>query len=149
MIKNNSRKNYQVGYGKPPKEYQWKPGESGNPFGAPKKKKKPKIKPFPEALAKALSEPVKMHSGGEIVTVTLSEAIATKLAHDALKSPTKLSLEILKQLEKFGTFAIQAQQAEEQELEDQSFDTEEARRIIAEIKAEMGDFDEDDETSPA
>lgn len=27
--------NYKVGHGKPPKEHQWKPGESGNPKGPP------------------------------------------------------------------------------------------------------------------
>jgi len=28
---------YKVGWGKPPKEHQWKPGQSGNPKGSPKK----------------------------------------------------------------------------------------------------------------
>ena len=27
---------YEVGYGKPPKSRQWKPGQSGNPKGRPK-----------------------------------------------------------------------------------------------------------------
>ena len=31
-------KDYEVGYGRPPKEYQFKPGTSGNYKGRPKKK---------------------------------------------------------------------------------------------------------------
>ncbi|MDP9412852.1 MAG: DUF5681 domain-containing protein [Pseudomonadota bacterium] len=37
----NSKKNKQakpVGYGSPPEEHQWKPGQSGNPYGRPRKK---------------------------------------------------------------------------------------------------------------
>jgi hypothetical protein len=29
---------FKVGPGRPPKEYQWKPGQSGNPKGAPSQK---------------------------------------------------------------------------------------------------------------
>jgi len=32
-------KDYEVGYGKPPKHTQFKPGQSGNPLGRPKKKR--------------------------------------------------------------------------------------------------------------
>jgi Family of unknown function (DUF5681) len=34
-----SDQEYRVGPGRPPKEYQWKPGQSGNPKGAPRKPK--------------------------------------------------------------------------------------------------------------
>lgn len=34
--KNSSSGSYEVGHGKPPKEYQFKPGQSGNPKGRPK-----------------------------------------------------------------------------------------------------------------
>src|SRR3990167_6058308 len=34
--KKNSDAEYKVGRGNPPKEYQWKPGQSGNPGGRPK-----------------------------------------------------------------------------------------------------------------
>lgn len=30
------QRNYEVGFGKPPKEHQFKPGQSGNPAGSPK-----------------------------------------------------------------------------------------------------------------
>jgi Family of unknown function (DUF5681) len=34
-----SDQEYRVGPGRPPKEYRWKPGQSGNPKGAPRKPK--------------------------------------------------------------------------------------------------------------
>lgn len=36
MEKNNTDNKEKPGYGKPPKEFQWKPGQSGNPGGRPK-----------------------------------------------------------------------------------------------------------------
>lgn len=35
--KGPDERDYDVGYGKPPKEHQFKPGQSGNPTGRPKK----------------------------------------------------------------------------------------------------------------
>ena len=39
-----TRGEYKVGYGKPPREHRWKPGQSGNPEGRPKEEK-PAIEP--------------------------------------------------------------------------------------------------------
>ena len=36
MTDSNNDDEYQVGYGKPSREHQWKPGQSGNPRGRPK-----------------------------------------------------------------------------------------------------------------
>ena len=35
-MNNDSNSNHRVGYGRPPKEHQFQPGQSGNPFGRPK-----------------------------------------------------------------------------------------------------------------
>ena len=34
----DKRQDYKVGYSKPPKKHQFKPGQSGNPAGPPKRK---------------------------------------------------------------------------------------------------------------
>jgi hypothetical protein len=46
---------YKVGPGRPPKEYQFKPGQSGNPKG-PKRKPKPMAPDLKAALERALHE---------------------------------------------------------------------------------------------
>ena len=55
-------RNYEVGCGKPPKEYQFKPGQSGNPRGRPKAKKSGTM-----GFSELLNEPVKVTVGGVIV----------------------------------------------------------------------------------
>ncbi|MCB1462279.1 MAG: hypothetical protein KDJ90_07580 [Nitratireductor sp.] len=49
---------YEVGYAKPPKQHQFKPGHSGNPRGRPKGKKNLKTE-----LQEALSERVSVRTG--------------------------------------------------------------------------------------
>ncbi len=50
---------YEVGCGKPPKEHQFKPGQSGNPKGRP-----PKRKPKRIDAAAVLSEPLAVKNSG-------------------------------------------------------------------------------------
>ncbi len=50
---------YEVGCGKPPKEYQFKPGQSGNPRGRP-----PKRKPKRIDAAAVLNEPLAVKNSG-------------------------------------------------------------------------------------
>jgi Family of unknown function (DUF5681) len=47
---------------RPPKEYQFKPGQSGNPKG-PKRKPKPMAPDLKAALERALHEPIKLKQG--------------------------------------------------------------------------------------
>src|SRR5712671_1579876 len=56
-IRTASAENYKVGPGRPPREYQFKPGQSGNPKGA--KRKPPSLLPDLKRLfEQALSEKV-------------------------------------------------------------------------------------------
>jgi hypothetical protein len=75
---------YEIGYGKPPKEYQFKKGRSGNPRGRPKKKqiKTPSHphEPFKDAFLKAAYRRVKTENGP---TVTMAEAVAHSIATKA------------------------------------------------------------------
>ena len=64
---------YRVGPGCPPKEFQFKPGQSGNPKGA--KRKTPSIDPDLKAsLERALSKKVTLRQGKRERNVTLAEA---------------------------------------------------------------------------
>ena len=54
-----SEPEYKVGPGRPPKEHQFKPGQSGNPKGA-KRKPKPMVPDLKAALERALHELIKL-----------------------------------------------------------------------------------------
>jgi hypothetical protein len=64
---------YKVGPGRPPKEYQFKPGQSGNPKGA--KRKQPSIEfDLKLTLERALKRSITLKQGDKERTVTMAEA---------------------------------------------------------------------------
>ena len=68
-----SGQEYRVGPGRPPKEFQFKPGQSGNPKGA--KRKAPSIAPdLKAALERALSQKVTLKQGDKERLVTMGAA---------------------------------------------------------------------------
>lgn len=68
-----SDQEYTVGPGRPPREYRFKPGQSGNPKGA--KRKPPSIAlDLKLALERALNEPVKLKQGEKERTVPMAVA---------------------------------------------------------------------------
>jgi hypothetical protein len=69
---------YEVGYGKPPKDGQFKKGVSGNPSGRPKKPVD-----FDSALMRALDVRVKVAVNGKATVVTKRDLAATRLANEA------------------------------------------------------------------
>ena len=84
---------YDIGYKKPPKESQWKQGQSGNPSGRPKK-----IKDFDKLIDIELDKTIRINDGGEIRLATKRNVIITSLINDALQGDPrarKLILPIL------------------------------------------------------
>lgn len=69
-----------VGYGKPPKETQFKKGQSGNPSGRPKANID-----MTTALTRALSETVEVEAeDGTTITITKMEAAVKRLVNEAI-----------------------------------------------------------------
>lgn len=69
-----------VGYRRPPKETQFKKGQSGNPSGRPKATIN-----MTTALTRALSETVEVEAeDGKTVTITKMEAAVNKLVNEAI-----------------------------------------------------------------
>ncbi|MBS0252418.1 MAG: hypothetical protein JSR78_15275 [Proteobacteria bacterium] len=69
-----------VGYGRPPKQHQFKPGQSGNPKGRPKG-----APTLQEIMAKEATKHVKIKQGENIVTVSKMEALARRVFSKALE----------------------------------------------------------------
>lgn len=82
MAKDKKRKSgdYDVGYGKPPKEHQFKKGISGNPGGAP-----PKPKPKPIDFAAVLNEPITVKNAGILERMDPFEVSVRQLVRGGLK----------------------------------------------------------------
>lgn len=71
---------YTVGYGRPPKHHQFKPGQSGNPSGRPKGARN-----FGSDLRDELAELVSIKEGDGSVEVTRQRAIVKVLVKAALE----------------------------------------------------------------
>jgi hypothetical protein len=74
----------EVGYGKPPRAHQFRPGQSGNPKGRPKGTKNEAT-----MLDELLFQKIKIREGGRERRITLFEAMFRRFAEDALKGNTK------------------------------------------------------------
>jgi len=92
--------NYRVGYGKPPKNGQFKKGKSGNPGGRPKKKKPAD----PELdILDILRAPVAVRVNGETRYMDPQEAIFRQLLKSAINEGHRPSTRrLIKDLIAFG-----------------------------------------------
>ncbi len=89
------------GYGDPPKEHQFKPGQSGNPAGRPKgaKNKKPR-----KGLTNSLAEMVlneadrllPLSERGERLELPTAQVILRRMVNDAVKGSPRAQREFLK-----------------------------------------------------
>lgn len=73
-----------VGYGRPPREHQFKPGRSGNPKGRPKAAKNEST-----LLREVLNRPVQIRQRGTIRNISTMEAIIRRMVEDALRGNPK------------------------------------------------------------
>ncbi len=70
---------YEVGYKRPPREHQFKPGQSGNPKGRPKKNNN-----FAEDVLEEMSEVITIQENGKLKKITKKRALAKRLIADSL-----------------------------------------------------------------
>jgi hypothetical protein len=85
-----------VGYGKPPKKTQFKPGQSGNPKGRPKGAKNEST-----ILKNILNRKLEIREAGRARKISVMEAILLKFTEDALKGNTKSAAFLLNRFRGF------------------------------------------------
>ncbi|RXG85154.1 DUF5681 domain-containing protein [Bradyrhizobium zhanjiangense] len=73
-----------VGYGRPPREHQFKPGQSGNKNGRPKGSKNEAT-----IINELLNRKIDIRQNGRLRKITVLEGILTRFADDALKGKDK------------------------------------------------------------
>lgn len=96
MENNNTVSNsYEVGYGKPPKHTQFKPGYSGNKKGRPKESAN-----LFTAVEKLQNERVRIVHNGKQKSISVTEAILRKAGMDALNGNAKAQKIMLDYFEK-------------------------------------------------
>jgi hypothetical protein len=87
----SQRKTDGVGYKRPPREHQFKPGVSGNPRGRPKGSRS-----LSTLVDEALSQTVNVKIGGRTVRMSHREAMVKRYVEQALKGDHKSFTVLLK-----------------------------------------------------
>ncbi|MEO1324462.1 MAG: DUF5681 domain-containing protein [Pseudomonadota bacterium] len=85
---------YEVGYGRPPQHTQFKPGQSGNPKGRPKRSKT-----ITALLKEELEAKIAVTEKGVSKTLTKREAIVRQVVNGGLKGKPTDALRLLQKLE--------------------------------------------------
>jgi len=77
---------YEVGYGKPPKHSQFKPGQCGNPSGRPKRRR---IQTPIFYIIEELKKPMVVQEGGRRRRIPIAQALAKRIVHGGLRLEAK------------------------------------------------------------
>lgn len=88
---------YKVGYGRPPKKYQFKPGQSGNKKGRPKKSNNAMT-----ILNKRLASNITIKEGERKVQISKLDALVMQTINAALKGNLKATSMIFDLLDRKG-----------------------------------------------
>jgi Family of unknown function (DUF5681) len=111
----NPDEEYKVGPGRPPKEHQFKPGQSGNPKGA--KRKAPEIAPDLKAmLERALSKKVTLKQGETQRLVTMASAGIEQLVAQFAKGDHRARRDLFWLTDKLGVDLVNGGKALEEGL---------------------------------
>ncbi|WP_299353505.1 DUF5681 domain-containing protein [uncultured Shimia sp.] len=87
----DQKKDYEVGYAKPPKSGQFKKGQSGNAKGRPKGAKGVRA-----SLKRELNSKITVREGNREVRISKAEAMAKQLMANGLKGDKQAQMAILK-----------------------------------------------------
>ena len=100
---------YKVGPGRPPREHQFKPGQSGNPKGA-KRKPKSMATDLKAALECALNKTIKLKQGEKERIVTMATAGIEQLVAQFVKGDRHARRDLMALADKLGVDLMAGQQ---------------------------------------
>jgi hypothetical protein len=101
---------YKVGPGRPPKEHQWKPGQSGNPKGA-KRKKQSLIPELKQEFERVFSQKLKVTQGDQQRFITRWVAGLEQLSIQFAKGDRHARRDVLYFAEKLGVDLLNSTKA--------------------------------------
>lgn len=120
---------YEVGFRKPPKNAQFKPGKSGNPKGRPKGTKN-----LATDLSEELAEKIIVNEGGRQLKISKQRAMIKSLLAKALKGDTRAATVLLKLLIEAEQATTKNAVAEALTEDDQAILASFAERVLAKSK---------------
>ena len=86
-----------VGYGRPPRGHQFKPGQSGNPKGRPKGSRN-----LRKAVEEIFTGRLNLHEGNKVRRVTKLEGVLLRQLNEALKGDHKAGQAIVRTAKELG-----------------------------------------------
>lgn len=116
----------QIGYGKPPKSGQFKPGQSGNPKGRPKGRKG-----INTIIDDVFRKKVSLREGGKVKKISQVEALFRRLMNDALKGDPKATDQALKLLQMMNNMREQSAFGDDGTTPDLAADLEAIEQMLA------------------
>jgi hypothetical protein len=119
-----------VGYCRPPKKHQFKPGQSGNPKGRPKGSKGEA-----SILREILEHRIPLREAGMVRKISVRQAILLKMADGALKGDTRKAAFVL---DRYRRAEGDAPEVTEMDPRDEELLDSFYRRVEAEVKAKKG-----------
>ena len=123
-------KEYEVGYGKPPKEYQFKKGQSGNKKGRPKNSKNTYV-----LLDEILSQTIPITENGKLMHISKRNAVLIQLVNKAVKGDLKATNALLPHM-------LMADAKEEDKEKIMSALNRDDEKIISNYLKTLSDFNE-------
>lgn len=105
-MKRDSTGDAAIGYGSPPKAYQFKPGQCGNPRGRPKGSRN-----LATSVRRLMGRSIPVTNGGRRMSMSVPDAILHRYLERALKGDIKAGKFLLDLHDRYGTSEINEAEA--------------------------------------